>query len=199
MNMNGKGKRAAIYARVSTDGQSVDNQLAELQQVAERHGWDVVATYLDEGVSGAKGREKRPGFDALHKAMARREVDIVAAWSVDRLGRSLQDLVGFLGELHGKSIDLYLHVQGLDTSTPAGRAMFGMLGVFAEFERSMIQERVRAGLARARAKGKRLGRPPALTKGQVERLRTDRKTGMSLRALARKYGTTAPTVRRVLG
>ncbi len=198
MDMNGKGKRVAVYARVSTDGQTVDNQLAELRLVAARHGWDVVATYLDEGVSGAKGREKRPGFDALHKAIARREVDIVAAWSVDRLGRSLQDLVAFLGELHGKDVDLYLHVQGLDTSTPAGRAMFGMLGVFAEFERSMIQERVRAGLARARAKGKRLGRPPVFTRSQIERLRTDRETGMSLRALARKYKTTAPTVRRAL-
>ncbi len=191
-------RRAAIYARVSTDGQSVENQLRELEVVAERHDWEVVATYTDEGVSGAKGRERRPGFDALCGAVARREVDVVAAWSVDRLGRSLQDLVAFLGELQAKGVDLYLHVQGLDTSTPAGRAMFQMLGVFSEFERAMIQERVRAGLARARASGKRLGRPPALTPRQRRGLRRDRGEGMSLRALARKYGTTAPTVRRVL-
>jgi DNA invertase Pin-like site-specific DNA recombinase len=130
--------------------------------------------------------------------VARREVDAVAAWSVDRLGRSLQHLVGFLEELRAKGVDLYLHVQGLDTSTPAGRAMFGMLGVFAEFERAMIQERVHAGLARARARGKRLGRPPALTAAERRRLRRDREAGLSLRVLARKYGTTAPTVRRVL-
>ncbi len=164
-----------------------------------RHGWEVAATYTDEGVSGARARDGRPGFDALCGAVARREVDVVAAWSVDRLGRSLQDLVAFLGELQAKGVDLYLHVQGLDTSTPAGRAMFQMLGVFSEFERAMIQERVRAGLARARASGKRLGRPPVLTPRQRRGLRRDRAEGMSLRALARKYGTTAPTVRRALG
>ena len=86
----GKGRRVAIYARVSTDGQAVENQLAELQRVVTRHDWEVVATYTDEGVSGAKGREKRPGFDALCGAVARREVDTVMSWSVDRLGRSLQ-------------------------------------------------------------------------------------------------------------
>ena len=196
--MGDTAKRVAIYARVSTDGQSVDNQLRELATVAGRHGWTVAATFTDEGISGAKGRERRPGFDALCGAVARREVDVVAAWSVDRLGRSLQDLVAFLGELQAKGVDLYLHVQGLDTSTPAGRAMFQMLGVFSEFERAMIQERVRAGLARARASGKRLGRPPALTPRQRRGLRRDRAEGMSLRALARRYGTTAPTVRRVL-
>ncbi len=194
----GKVRRVAIYARVSTDGQSTENQLAELQRVVGQHGWEVAGTYTDEGVSGAKGRDRRPGFDALCTAVSRREVDVVAAWSVDRLGRSLQDLVVFLGELQAKGVDLYLHVQGLDTSTPAGRAMFGMLGVFAEFERAMVQERVRAGLARARARGKRLGRPPSFTPAQVRRIRADREGGMSLRQLARKYSTTPPTVRRAL-
>ncbi len=156
------------------------------------------ATYTDEGVIGAKGRDRRPGLDALCRAVARREVDLVAAWSVDRLGRSLQGLVAFLEELRAKGVDPYLHVQGLDTSTPAGRAMFQRLGVFSEFERAMIQERVRAGLERARARGRRLGRPPALTPRQCRHLRRDRAGGMSLRAIARKYGTTAPTVRRVL-
>ncbi len=198
MAATAKNRRVAIYARVSTDGQSTENQLRELQRVVSRHGWQVVATHTDEGVSGAKGRNRRPGFDALCTAVHRREVDVVAAWSVDRLGRSLQDLVAFLGELQAKGVDLYLHAQGLDTGTPAGRAMFGMLGVFAEFERAMVQERVRAGLARARARGKRLGRPPALTKAQVRRLRVDREAGASLRALARQYGTTPPTVRRAL-
>jgi DNA invertase Pin-like site-specific DNA recombinase len=100
-------KRVAIYLRVSTSGQTVENQRRELEAVAQRHGWAVVATFDDAGVSGAKGREKRPGLDALLKAVARREVDIVAAWSVDRLGRSLQDLVGLLWELHAKRVDLY--------------------------------------------------------------------------------------------
>src|SRR5690242_17905556 len=151
--------RAAIYLRVSTDGQTVENQRRELLAVAKRHGWEIAGEFVDRGISGAKGRDSRPGLDRLLKGVARREFEMVAAWSVDRLGRSLQHLVGLLGDLHAKGVDLYLHQQGLDTSTPSGRAMFQMLGVFAEFERALIQERVRAGLARARAQGKRLGRP----------------------------------------
>jgi DNA invertase Pin-like site-specific DNA recombinase len=152
-------KRVAFYARVSTDGQTVDNQLGELREAAERHGWNVIATFADRGVSGTKGRESRPEFDYLLKAIARRDFDMVAAWNVDRLGRSLQHLIPFLSDLQAKSIDLYLHRQGLDTSTPSGRAMFQMLGVFAEFEAAMIRERVRAGVNRARQKGTRSGRP----------------------------------------
>jgi DNA invertase Pin-like site-specific DNA recombinase len=114
--------------------------------------------FEDAGISGAKGRDKRPGLDRLLKAVARRDVDMVAAWSIDRLGRSLIDLLDFLRELHAKGVDLFLHQQGLDTSTPSGRAMFQMLGVFAEFERSMIRERVMAGLSRAKADGILLGR-----------------------------------------
>ena len=152
-----EGKRVAVYTRVSTDGQTVENQLRELQAVAERHDWEIVETFTDNGVSGAKGREKRPAFDALCKGIARRDFDMCAAWSVDRLGRSLQHLVIFLDELHAKDVDLYLHRQGLDTSTPAGRAMFGMLSVFAEFERALIQERIRAGLSRARSNQRVLG------------------------------------------
>ena len=191
------GKRVALYLRVSTDGQTTANQARELRQVAERHGWDVVATFEDNGVSGAKGRDKRPGYDALCKAVARRDVDMVAAWSVDRLGRSLTHLVAFLGELQAKDVNLYLHVQGLDTSTPAGRAMFGMLGVFSEFERAMVQERVRAGLARARAKGKRLGRPPSVKPGTAALIRADLKSGGSLRKVAARYQTSVATVQRV--
>ena len=114
-------KRVAIYARVSTDGQTVENQLRELRAVAKRQGWKIAKTFSDNGVSGAKGRDKRRGFDDLCTGIARRDFDMVAAWSVDRLGRSLQHLVTFLGELQAKDVDLYLHQQGLDTSTPAGR------------------------------------------------------------------------------
>jgi DNA invertase Pin-like site-specific DNA recombinase len=152
-------KRAVLYLRVSTLDQTVANQERELRQVAERAGWEIVHVYRDHGISGAKGRDKRPAFDVLHKAAARREFDIVMAWSVDRLGRSLQDLVAFLSEIRAAGVDLFLHQQALDTTTPAGKALFQMMGVFAEFERSMIQERVRAGLRRAKEEGKRLGRP----------------------------------------
>jgi DNA invertase Pin-like site-specific DNA recombinase len=153
-------KRAAIYLRVSTVDQTTANQERELREIAGRVGYNIVKVFKDHGISGAKGRDKRPAFDALCRDATKRQFDVVMAWSVDRLGRSLQDLVGFLSELHSLGIDLFLHQQGLDTTTPAGKAMYGMMGVFAEFERSIIQERVRAGLARARSEGKRLGRPP---------------------------------------
>ena len=152
-------KTVALYLRVSTDDQTCENQRRELEAAALRQGWEIVAVFQDDGISGAKGRDGRPGFDRMLKAAIRREFDGIAAWSVDRLGRSLQDLVGFLAELHAKGIGLYLHQQGLDTTTPAGKAMFQMLGVFAEFERAMIVERVRAGVSRKRAEqGGRWGR-----------------------------------------
>ena len=191
-------KRVALYCRVSTDGQTVENQTRELRAVAKRHGWKIVETFTDKGISGAKGRNGRPGFDALHKAIARKEVDMVAAWSVDRLGRSLQDLVAFLGELHGKGVDLYLHQQGIDTTTPAGKMMFQMMGVFAEFDRTMIQERIHAGLGRARAKGKTLGRPKTLTPKQAAHIRALRAEGMSLRKIARQIGRSLGSVQRAL-
>jgi DNA invertase Pin-like site-specific DNA recombinase len=151
-------KRVAIYLRVSTAEQTTANQRRELQTVAKRHGWSVVKVFEDAGISGAKGRSERPSLDEMLKAVARREVDMVAAWSVDRLGRSLTDLLDLLRELHAKGVDLFLHQQGLDTSTPSGKAMFQMMGVFAEFERAMIRERVLAGLARAKEQGTSLGR-----------------------------------------
>ena len=157
---SGSPLRVALYARVSTSGQTVANQLGELTAVAERSGWQIVQIQQDEGISGARGRAQRPALDALLKCAARREFDMVAAWSVDRLGRSLQDLIGTLAELQALGVDLYLHQQAVDTTTPAGRALFQMMGVFAEFERAMIRERIHAGLARARAQGRRLGRPP---------------------------------------
>ena len=195
-------KRVALYVRTSTaNGQTTRNQERELQAVAKRHGWDVATVYRDQGISGAKGRDKRPGLDRLMQAVARRDVDMVAAWSVDRLGRSLTDLLAVLQELHAKGVDLYLHQQGLDTSTPSGRAMFQMLGVFAEFERSMIRERVMAGLTRAKAEGTRLGRPATVgaNAAKVSAIRAARATGKSIRAIAREYGVGVGTVARMTG
>src|SRR5262245_54926715 len=146
-------KRAVLYLRVNTLDQTTANQECELREVAARAGWEVAKVYKDHGISGAKGRDKRPAFDALHKAAVRREFDVVMAWSVDRLGRSLKDLVNFLDELRALNVDLFLKTQGIDTTSPSGKAMFGMLSVFADFERSIIQERVRAGLARANRQG----------------------------------------------
>jgi DNA invertase Pin-like site-specific DNA recombinase len=190
-------KRAALYARVSTDHQTTANQLQELRAVAERMGWKVVAELKDHGISGAKGREHRPAFDQLLRGAVRRDFDIVMAWSVDRLGRSLQHLVGFLAEINSKGVDLYLHQQGLDTTTPSGRMLFQMCGVFAEFERSMIQERVKAGLARARAQGKQLGRPRVGEKVERAILKA-REKGAGIKTIARQLGVGVGTVQRVL-
>jgi DNA invertase Pin-like site-specific DNA recombinase len=150
---SGAAKHVAIYLRVSTSEQTTANQRRELQAVAKRHGWSVVKVFEDAGISGAKGRNERPALDAMLKAVARREVDMVAAWSVDRLGRSLTDLLDLLRELHAKGVDLFPHKQGLDTSTPSERAMFQMMGVFAEFEWAMIRERA----TRAKEQGTSLG------------------------------------------
>ena len=189
-------KRAVLYLRVSTIDQTTANQERELRQVAERAGWEVVKVYKDHGISGSKGRDKRPAFDALHKAAARREIDIVMAWSVDPLGRSLQDLVAFLSEIHAAGVDLFLHQQGLDTTTPAGKALFQMMGVFAEFERSMIQERVRAGLRRAKDDGKKLGRP-RIAPQLKERILAALKAGETIRGVADKFDVNPSTVQRI--
>jgi DNA invertase Pin-like site-specific DNA recombinase len=156
-----------------------------------------VARYDDNGVSGAKGREFRKQYDALLKAAVRREFDMVAAWSVDRLGRSLKELLAFLEELQAAGVDLYLHQQSLDTSTPAGRALFEMLGVFSEFERAILRERVTAGLVRAKAQGKVLGRPKvsADTEEQIRRLRAE---GKGIRKIARLVNVGTGTVQRVV-
>lgn len=190
-------KRVALYLRVSTTDQRVDNQRRELQQVSKRNGWSILSTFVDEGISGAKGRRDRAGYDALMKAITRREVDLVAAWSVDRLGRSLSDLLSFLGEVHSKGCDLYLHQQGLDTSTPAGRAMFQMMGVFAEFERAIIRERVLSGLERARAEGKVLGRPR--TSSDVEQqIISLRAKGVGIHKVARSLSVGVSVVQRLI-
>lgn len=193
-------RRAALYARVSTDHQTTTNQLRELRTAAKRMGWELDGEYIDKGISGAKGREQRPAFDRMLKAAARREFDVIMAWSLDRLGRSLQHLVSFLGEIHAKGIDLYLHQQGVDTTTPAGKAMFQMCGVFAEFERAMIQERVKAGLARAVAQGKQLGRRP-VEHGRPEVARKVQQLaakGVGKKRIAAQLGIGVGTVLRLL-
>ena len=187
----------AIYARTSTDkNQTVENQLRQLNEVAQRLGWTIVSIFSDEGISGAKGRERRPAYDNLMKGITRREFDLVAVWSVCRLGRSLQDLVGFLAELQGRGIGLYSHTQALDTTTPSGRMVFGMVSVFAEFERSMIRDRVLAGLARTKAKGTRLGRPP-MEATKIEAIRSLLVAGTGIRETARRTGAGTASVMRI--
>src|SRR5246127_1714258 len=190
-------RRVGIYLRVSTDGQTTKNQRRELEAVAARSGWEIVGFYEDTGVRGAKRRDERPAFDRLLKDATARKINMIAAWSVDRLGRSLQDLVGFLGELQALGCHLYLHQQAIDTTTPSGRAMFQMCGGFAEFDRAMIVERVNAGLARARAEGKTLARKPV--KPAVEqRIRALRAKGMGILKIGKTIGVGTSVVQRVI-
>jgi DNA invertase Pin-like site-specific DNA recombinase len=200
-------KRVAMYARVSTDAQTTRNQLRELKAVAKRMGWNVVAVFEDHAISGAKGREQRPAFDAMLKAAVRREFDVIAAWSVDRLGRSLQDLLSFLSEIHSKRVDLYLHKQGIDTTTPSGKLLFQMVGAFAEFERALIQERVRAGIARAREHGTKSGKPIGRARGSeasdadVLKLRAQRRASgqpHGILSIAQALGLGTGTVQRIV-
>ena len=203
-------KRAALYVRVSTDHQSVENQIQELGQIAERRGWTVVATYRDAGISGAKGRDKRPGLDAMRKDAGRRKFDIVMAWAIDRLGRSLIDLLRTIQDLEAVGVDLYLDQQHLDTTTPTGKLLFQVTGAFSEFERAMIRQRVRAGLNAVRAKierdgqfksktgkvRKRLGRPGA-EPHQIEHARRELAKGLGIGKTAKLTGLGVGTVHKL--
>ena len=189
-------KKAAIYVRVSTDKQTVENQLRELRQIAERRGWEVVHEYHDAGISGSKGREARPGLDEMLKDVQRRRFDVVMAWAIDRLGRSLIDLLGTIQTLEACGVDLYLDQQAIDTATPAGKLMFQITGAFAEFERSMIRQRVRAGLKRAVERGSTLGRPK-ISPDVEKRIQGQLRAGKGILATAKELGVGTGTVHRI--
>jgi DNA invertase Pin-like site-specific DNA recombinase len=194
--MMAKKRNAALYVRVSTDGQTVENQVRELRQIADRRGWSVVETYSDAGISGSKGRNHRPGLDAMLNDAKRRKFDIVMAWAIDRLGRSLIDLLGTIQELEACGVDLFLEQQSFDTTTPAGKLMFQVCGAFAEFERSMIRQRVKLGLKRAVANGKRLGRPE-IDGEAVRKAQKALRKGKGIIKVATELGLGVGTVHRI--
>ena len=188
--------RAIIYARVSTTGQSTDRQISELREAAGYAGWEVVSVLTDHGISGTKGRDKRPALDEALKMLTRREADRLCVWSVDRLGRSNQDLITILSEIHAAGAELFIKQQSIDTATPAGKALFGMLSIFAELEAAMIKERIHSGLAKAKENGVKLGRPersiPKVTVQKMYRLKAD---GLSLRKISRELDVPYNAVR----
>ena len=189
-------KRAALYVRVSTDAQTLENQIRALRQVAERRGWNVVEVYRDAGISGAKGRNGRPGLDSMLKDASRRKFDIVMAWAIDRVGRSLSDLLDTIQHLEACGVDLYLDQQAIDTTTPMGKLVFQLTGAFAEFERTMIRQRIKAGLKRAVAQGVKLGRPKI--DGATERkVRRQLAKGIGILKVARSLGIGTGTVQRI--
>jgi DNA invertase Pin-like site-specific DNA recombinase len=189
-------KRAALYVRVSTDKQTVENQVARLTEVAKARGWEIVATFDDAGISGAKGRQDRPALDQMLKDASKGRFDVVMTWAIDRLGRSLVDLLATVQHLESCKVDLFIDQQSIDTTTPTGRLMFQMVGAFAEFERSMIRQRVNAGLKRAVANGKKLGRPLNDPKA-IERARAALQQGTGIVKVARQVGLGVGTVHRL--
>jgi len=189
-------KRAALYLRVSKHDQTINNQRIELEKVAAAKGWKIVSVFKDEGLSGSFGRGVRSQYDAMLRSGVKAQHDVVMAWDVSRLSRSLAELVATLDELHALGIDLYLHQQAIDTTTPAGKAMFQMCGVFAEFEREILSERVKAGLNRAREEGKHLGRP--IKVANIKAILEDREKGKTIRAIAAEQKLSVGKVHKIV-
>ena len=193
-----KRMRAALYLRVSTDGQTTDNQRLALALVAERRGWTITATYEDAGISGAKSRDKRPGFDAMLKDATRRRFDVLLFWSIDRLGRSTAAVAAALAELEAAGVAIYADKEAVDATTPHGRAMLQVMaaGIRRRLERGMIRERVMAGLARVRAEGKKLGRPMVGRKVE-DAIRGRLSAGNGMLKVSKALGVGVSTVQRV--
>ena len=191
-------KKAVIYSRVSTNEQKIENQLQILREVAKKRGLKVVREISDEGISGAVGRETRKGFDELIKGSVKNEWDIILVWDVSRLGRSLKHLVSFLEDIQSAHCDMYIHQSGIDTSTPSGKMMFGMLSVFSEFERSMIRERVIAGQQRAKAEGKHIGRPTNVNDGIITAVYQLRQNNVPISRIAKDLQIGVGTVYKIL-
>ena len=192
-------KKTVIYSRVSTtNGQTVDNQLNVLREVAEKKGWEIVKEISDEGISGAKGRDEREGFDELIKGSIKREWDIILCWDVSRLSRSLKHLVSFLDDIHSAKCDLYIHQSGIDTTTASGKMMFQMIGIFSEFERSMIRERVIAGQQRAKSEGKHIGRPTNVNDGIITAVYQLRQNNVPISRIAKDLQIGVGTVYKIL-
>ena len=194
-NKANTNKTTAFYLRVSKNDQTTENQKLELERIAQKSNWNIYKYYVDTGISGINS--DRPEFLKLQKAILQNKIDLVAAWSVCRLGRSLQDLVNFLKLLNDKGVDLYLHQQGIDTRTSSGKAMFQMIGVFSEFEHSIISERVKAGLERAKSSGTKLGRP-IIFEEKVQDVLSLRAGGMSMLKIAKKLNIGTGTVQKIL-
>ena len=190
--------RVAIYTRVSTPNQTTDNQRISLEQVAALRGWTIVEIYSDHGFSGSKGRADRPDLDRMLKDAVRGKFDLIAIWSLDRLGRSLQHLIETVNELQSVGVDLYMHKQALDTTTPAGKLAFSIFGAFAEFEKSLIVERVRAGLDRAKRNGVKLGRPSNLNDTVRAAIVALRAKDVSIRTIASQLKVGTGTICSVL-
>jgi DNA invertase Pin-like site-specific DNA recombinase len=188
-------KSVSIYARVSTERQAVDMQLAELREYVQRAGWKVYSEFVDESYTGKN--TARPAFKEMIDEARQRKLDVLLVWKLDRLSRSLKDLIGTLDELGHLGIDFISYDNKIDTSSPTGKLVFQVIGAVAEFERNIISERVKAGLRNARRKGKRLGRPPVLPM-VIEKAKKLRNEGLSYRKIGKQLGISEGMVRKGL-
>lgn len=187
-------KRVCLYVRVSSTRQTVENQIQVLREYSDRCGYQITQIYSDNGISGSKGREDRPGLDQMLKDGVKRKFEMVLVWSVDRLGRSVSHLVEVMNELNELKIDLYFNQQSLDTSTASGRMVFGIFASIAEMEKSIISERVSAGLARAVSQGKKLGRPTKMNEGMKSAVKLLREKGMGIKQISKQLQIGVGTV-----
>jgi len=192
--IHNRNRRVAIYARVSTSNQTVENQLQELRVVAERNQWNVVIELSDNGISGTKGRDQRPAFDDLLKRATRREFDLIMVWAIDRLGRSIQHLVSFMTEIQSLGVDLYVHQQAIDTTTPSGRMIFGIFSALGEYERELMRERIMSGQRRARSQGVKIGRPSKMNDAVRTSVKLLHGNGMAIRKIAKQLEIGVGTV-----
>ena len=192
--------RTVIYLRVSTDRQKDKNQLVQLKKMAQAQGWPIEKIYQEDGgISGSKGRAQRPALDAMMKDAARRKFDRLLVWSVDRLGRSVQEVAMIMSDLDKAGVVQFFHVQGIDSSTVYGKAMVQMALVFAELELGIIRDRIHAGLARARAEGKRLGKAPLCDKRRQAVIDIHKENpDDSIRTIARKSGVSPSKVHEII-
>lgn len=193
-----KQKRVAFYLRVSTDGQTTENQQKELNHLASLEGWENVEVFQDEGLSGSLGRDSRPGFNELLHRASRGHFDIVAAWSLDRLGREPKDVFELTAIAEKKGFTIYLHKDRIDTGTASGELFFTIMAGMAKFERRRLQERIKAGLERAKAQGKILGRPVKVVSDTKQRIRELKAEGKTVREIAAEVGVGIGTVARAL-
>ena len=192
-------KKVAIYARVSTNQQTCENQLTELRAVADRAGYQIISEFVDEGISGSKGRSDRPALDRMLKECIKRRFDLVMCWDISRLGRSVQNLIEIMNELQSLKVDLFFLQQGVDTSSGSGRMMFSVFGALAEYERELIRERVISGQARAKASGVKFGRPKTITENTKQAIRLMRDQGVGIRKIARTLGIGVSTCYAAMG
>ena len=191
-------RKVAIYCRVSTLDQTVDNQLIELRDHCSKMGWEITKEYSDEGLSGTLSRDKRPALNSLIKDAYRKRFDAVVCWDISRIGRSMKELVLFLSDMKDRDIGIVSVRQGFDTSTTMGEMMFQFVGILSSWEREMIRERTLAGLERAKSEGKTLGRKKVVNDEITTKIIELRNAKKSIRAIASEVGVSVGTVSNTL-